>query len=152
MARKKYLRKNTKDYSRLGKGRKKLQRWRRPKGRDNKLRERKKSRPTRPELGSKKPIREQGKIQGKNPILIKNLSDLKKLTKDNIAVLARVGKKNKIKIAEEAKKQNITFANLDLFKFLKSIQKTKEKQSEEKPKSNTNSKGNGGSGSTGDKK
>jgi len=128
MPRKKYLKRNTREYARLGKGRKKKQVWRRPKGRDNKLRERKKSRPSRPELGLKKPKFQQGKVQGKNPILIKNLNDLKKLSNTNIAILAKVGKKNKIKIAQEAKKQNITFANLDLFKFLLDLEKTQEKK------------------------
>jgi len=119
MPRKKYLRQNTKKHMRLGKGRKKKQVWRRPKGRDNKLRERIHGKPSRPNLGVKKPKKEQNKIRGKNPILIKNITDLKKITKSDIAVLGHIGRKNKIKIAQEAKKMNIEFTNFDIFKFLK---------------------------------
>ena len=39
---KKFLRRTWDRYSKLGKGRKKLQKWRKPSGRDNKIREKKK--------------------------------------------------------------------------------------------------------------
>ncbi|MBU0957452.1 MAG: hypothetical protein KKF56_01440 [Nanoarchaeota archaeon] len=114
----KYTRRNTNELLRLGKKNKKLRKWRRPRGRDNKMRERVKNRQKRPEIGSRKTKNEQGKVRGKTPMLIKTINDLKKIKKENIAILAKVGFKTKNKIAQEAKKLNIQFSNFDVFKFL----------------------------------
>jgi len=119
MTRKKYTRRNTNERLRLGKKRKNSQKWRRPKGKDNKMRDRRKNRQKRPEMGSKKSKSEQGNIRGKVPIIIKTLKDLKKATKNNVLILGKVGAKAKINLAKEAKKINLDFVNLDIFKFLK---------------------------------
>lgn len=89
---------------RLGSGRKKLQRWRRPKGIHNKMRERRKGYPSRPELGMK------GKV--KQIPRINNLSGLAKLPDKSEIILAHIGKRNKTRIIEEANKKNIKILNM----------------------------------------
>jgi len=71
-------------------------------------------------------------IKNQTPVEIKNLSDIKKIGKNKIAVLGRIGKKNRIDIAKAAEKEKVTFANFNVKKFLK---KLKEKTVvKEKPK------------------
>ena len=61
--RKKFLRGKWRTYSKLGKGRKKKQKYRKPKGRDNKIRERKKGNPKKVEVGYKKQKKGQKKTR-----------------------------------------------------------------------------------------
>ena len=48
-----------------------------------------------------------------------------KLTKENIAVLSKVGMKKKIEIAKVANEKKIEIANLKVKKFLKSLESKK---------------------------
>ena len=88
----KYKRRSTGEFSRLGRGRKKKQVWRKPRGRDNKMREGTKSRPKCPKIGEKKPSKLQGKIRGLDIVKIRKIEDLKK-AKDNIIKRNRRWKK-----------------------------------------------------------
>ena len=85
--RKKFLRRFTSRYKRLGKNRKKMQIWRRPKGRHNKMRERIRGYAGRPEVGMIKPAKLRGKIMGLNPVIVKNLKDLKKVKSNEIVII-----------------------------------------------------------------
>ena len=89
MRKKIFLRRNTRDYLRLGRIRPKLQKWRRPKGRDNKMRLKEKGRPRVVEVGYRTSENERGKINGKIPIMVNNIKDLHKIGKDNIVMLGR---------------------------------------------------------------
>lgn len=119
----KFLRRTWSRYSKLGKGRKKKQIWRRPTGRDNKMREKRRGYPARVEIGYKK----SSKI--KKIFYIFNKSDFQKIKKDEIIMVGKVGKKKKIEIAEEAKKQKIKLQNLNSEKFLKLNKKQKKNES-----------------------
>jgi ribosomal protein L32E len=114
----KFLRRNTERLLRLGKKRKKLQKWRTPKGRDNKMRLREKGYPATVEIGYKKSAKTRGKIEGKEVLLIGNVSELEKAGKNSVIILRKVGKKNKIEIAKKAKELNVKIKNLDLEKIL----------------------------------
>lgn len=120
---KKFIRRDSNRYSRLGKRRKKLQKWRRPTGRDNKMREKRRGYPARVSIGYKKGE----KIE---PILIYNSEDLNKLKlkKEEVILLGRVGKKKKIGIAKKANELKIKFSNFNATKFLKQIKKEEEKK------------------------
>lgn len=136
---KKFLRRDWKRHSKLGKGRKKKQKWRSPKGRDNKMREKRKGYPSIVSIGYKKPKREK-------KILINSLQDIENLSLSHEKarfVLRKMGKKKKIEIAKKIKKKKITLENLNADKFLKKIEKEtgkkeKEKANEEEKKNEKN--------------
>lgn len=129
MPNKKFLRRNTDSLSKLGKLRKKLQKWRKPKGRDNKMRLKVKSRAPVVSVGYISDKKTRGKIDGKTEILVYNVNDIKNLKNNQIATLAKVGKRNKMEIAKVAKEKKVKFTNFDSSKFLEAnIKKTKEKK------------------------
>jgi len=117
---KKFLRRDSSRYSKLGKRRKKKLKWRKPRGRDNKMREKRKGYPKVVSIGYKK----DKKLQ-KSAIIVKNVKDLEAVKKNNIIIVGKVGKKKKIEIAKKAKEKGIEFANLDIKKFLDRIAEAK---------------------------
>lgn len=113
----KFLRRTWNRYSKLGKGRKKKQVWRRPSGRDNKMRERRRGYPARVSIGYKNPEKKE------NHMIIKNLNDFKKIEKNSVIIIGHIGMKKKIEIAKKALEGKIEIANLNVSKFLKEIKK-----------------------------
>ncbi len=140
MPRKKFLRRIWWRHSRLGRKRKKKQKWRKPKGRDNKMREKKKGHSAVVEIGYKKSKNQQGKINGKERIIIKNIKDLEKIKGYKSIILGKIGKKKKIEIAKKAKEKKINISNLNITKFLKKIQKQEKKKKQKEEKSQTSKK------------
>jgi len=119
----KFLRRDWSRYSKLGKNRKKKQKWKNPKGRDNKMREKRKGYPAVISVGYKKNKKDFGKIENKTPKIIMNLNDLEKTKKNEIAIIGKIGKKKKIDMAKKAKEMKIKIHNLNILKFLKKIEK-----------------------------
>ena len=108
-----FLRVDTNRHSRLGRGRPKLQKWRRPRGKHNKTRLKRFSYPIQPGIGFGTPRVNAGKVQGFMPIVINNVSELQSLSKNNIAIISRnVGAKKKIDILKKASELNIKIANM----------------------------------------
>lgn len=103
----KFLRQDSVRHVRLGKNRKKLQKWRRPRGMHSKIRKKRFGYPVFPMTGFKKPSAISGKVRGKVPFLISCKGDLEKVGKDMIVVFSRkIGAKKRIelmKIAQEKK-------------------------------------------------
>lgn len=126
---KKFIRRTWNRYSKLGKKRKKKQVWRRPTGRDNKMREKRKGYPAIVGIGHKKNKKLKGKIKEKIPVLVKNINDLKKIKKEQVAIIANIGKKKKIEIAKKAKEMKINLHNLNIKKFLEKNKKKEAKES-----------------------
>jgi len=118
---KKFMRRTWDRYSKLGKKRKKKQKWRKPTGRDNKMREKKKGHPKIVSVGYKKAR----KMNKTNQILVKNTQELEKVKKNQIVIVGHVGKKKKIEIAKKAKKMGISLQNLNIEKFLKELENKK---------------------------
>ncbi|MCH8945800.1 MAG: 50S ribosomal protein L32e [Nanoarchaeota archaeon] len=118
---KKFLRRTWDRYSKLGKKRKKKQKWRRPTGRDNKMREKTKGHPKVVSVGYKK----SKKMKKKNQIVVRNILELEKVKKNQIVIVGRIGKKKKIEIAKKAKKMKIPLQNLNIEKFLKKLENKK---------------------------
>lgn len=135
----KFLRRTHNRYSKLGKRRKKKQIWRRPTGRDNKMRERRRGYPARVSIGYKN-------VEKEKKVVISNIKELEKIDRKSIIVIGNVGKKKKIEIAKKAKEMKIEISNLNIKKFLeKNKTKKKEtkkidKKSEAKDKSVENKK------------
>jgi len=119
----KFQRTKFRAYVKLGLRRKKLQRYKRPAGRHNKLRQKWKSRPCMVEVGYKNKVSGRNLVNGKIPAWIYNINDLSKVGKDNIAIIGKIGRKNKIEIAKKAVEKNIEILNLNAKKFLKKIEK-----------------------------
>lgn len=117
-----FVRKDWRELSKLGMGRKKKQRWRKPKGRHNKLRAKKRSVGKMPGVGYRSPKSVRGTFQGLTPILIINENQLNNLKQGGMAVMASIGLKKKIQIATKAKQLGVKFANLDIDKFLNEFQ------------------------------
>ena len=119
---KKFLRRTSNRYLKLGRKRKKKQIWRRPTGRDNKMREKRRGYPKIVSIGYKKSEKEKQK-----PILVNNISDLEKV-KSKKVIIGKVGRKKKIEIAKKAKEMKISIQNLNVKKFLEEAEKLNKKQ------------------------
>jgi len=121
----KFLRRTSNRYSKLGKRRKKKQIWRRPTGRDNKMRERRRGYPARVSIGYKKPKKEK-------KVIIRNPKELEKIDISARILVGNVGKIKKIEIAKKAKEKKISLENMNIEKFLKNNQIKEKKKIEEK--------------------
>lgn len=124
----KFLRHISHKYSKLGVRRKKKQIWRRPTGRDNKMREQRRGHGPLVAIGYSTAKQERGKIEGKTPMRINNVNELNAMQKDQIAVLGKIGNKKKIEIAKKAKELKIQIHKLNIDKFLKLNDKPKKEE------------------------
>jgi len=120
-----FLRRTWYKYSKLGKGRKKKQVWRRPTGRDNKMREQRKGKPVIVSIGYSADKNERGKIDGKIPVIILNVADLQKMGKTNIGIVGNIGKKKKLEIAKIAEEKKIELYNMNTKTYTKKNEKIK---------------------------
>ncbi len=112
-----FLRADTFRYRRIGKNRAKLQKWRRPRGKHNKLRLKRTGHPACPSVGYRTERAKAGKISGFKPILITNLKELEKISKDNAIIISkRIGAKNKFEIIKIAEGKKIEILNLGVAK------------------------------------
>lgn len=127
----KFLRRTWGRYSKLGKGRKKKQTWRRPTGRDNKMRERRKGYPAVVSVGYQTDKKLKETINGKYPVTIFNMKDLEKIQKNQIAIVGSVGMKKKIEIVKKAKEMKISIHNVNIKKFLEKNVKTPQASAKE---------------------
>ncbi|HPD81705.1 MAG TPA: eL32 family ribosomal protein [Candidatus Pacearchaeota archaeon] len=130
----KFLRRTSVRLSKLGKRRKKKQVWRKPTGRDNKMREQRRGKPAVVSIGYSTNKEIKGKIKGKNPVFIKNLKELEKIDKQSIILLGNIGKKKKIEIVKKANELKLEIANLNVKKFLKKNERKLETKDKENKK------------------
>ena len=115
----KFLRRTWRRYSKLGLRRKNKQKWRRPTGRDNKMRERRKGYPKRVEIGFGREKKLKGTINGKKLVMVNNLKDLEKIGKNEIIVLGKIGTKKKMEIVKKAEEKKLEIYRLNIHKDLK---------------------------------
>ncbi len=102
MGRKKFIRRNWDKYKRLG--RKRLLKWRRPRGKHNKMRKRRAGYPTRPEIGMKKHASNRVRY-------VKNMKELLNIKKNEEAILAKVGKRKMIEMLKKADELGVKILN-----------------------------------------
>lgn len=122
----KFLRRTSSRYSKLGKGRKKKQIWRRPTGRHNKMREKRRGYPVIVSVGYRT------KKIGEERIIVNNIKDLGRVKENRFIVLGKIGDKNKLEIAKKAKEMKIKFQNFNIEKFLKEFEKKQKNKAEAK--------------------
>ena len=109
----KFLRTDIRRHLKLGKRRKKYRKWRRPRGRHNKIREKRVGYPVMPTVGYKTAKKDSGKIQGLAPMLVNNLRDLSKLDKGNLVILSsKLGARKKLEVIKKAEEMNLKILNL----------------------------------------
>lgn len=129
----KFLRRTHNRYSKLGKRRKKKQVWRRPTGRDNKMREKRRGYGSVVSIGYKK-----GKEEKR--IIISNPNELENIGKKDLIIIGNIGKKKKIEIAKKAIKMKIPIQNINIKKFLEKSEKQKETEQKKTEKKEKKSK------------
>lgn len=115
---KQFLRRDTKRFSKLGKNQTKKQKWSKPKGRDNKIREKRKGYPKKVEVGYKGEKDKRQKIKGKVVVRVIRVNDLKSVGKGSIGVVGNIGTKKKIAIAQAAHDKGIRLSNLNVKTFV----------------------------------
>jgi large subunit ribosomal protein L32e len=131
---KKFLRRDASRFSKFGKGRGKKAKWKKPNGRDNKMREKRKGYQAVVSIGYRTDKDNRGKLEEKTPVTVFNVEDLKKVGKENIAILGKVGTRKKQEIAKEAEKLKIKIKNLNSKTYLKKEEKRMNAKSKKKPK------------------
>ena len=136
----KFIRQDFHKISSLGKGRKKKQKWRCAKGRHSKVRQSHKGRRAMPTIGYRSPKLVRGMIEGKKPIFVHNVHDLKKIGKENIGIVASVGLRKKIEILNKAKELKIHILNLNEKSIDEQIKKREEEKKLEKKKEESKKK------------
>src|SRR5512143_1190021 len=107
----KFLRRGWERYSKTGLRRKKKQVWRRPHGRDNKMREKRGGYGPVVSIGYKQNKTTRGKIDDKIVVIVNNIKDLAKVQKNEIVVLGKIGNKKKLEIAKKAQESKIQIQN-----------------------------------------
>ena len=85
------------------------------------MREKRKGYPAIVGIGYKKDKKISNKIEGKNPVLVNNVKDFKKIKGNEIALIGKVGKKKKIEIIKKAKEMKISIYKKNIEKFLKKL-------------------------------
>ena len=119
MPKKRFLRRVWSRYSKLGRNRKKKQKWRRPKGRDNKMREKRRGYMATVRIGYRGNKEKRGKINGKEIAVIFNKKELLEANERNrMIMIGKTGRKNKIILALAAKEKGIKIHNLNIDRFL----------------------------------
>ena len=130
---KKFLRRNSDRHSKLGRNRRKKQTWRKPKGRHNKMRDKRRGYPAIVKVGYKNSDVEREKINGMVPVLVMNVKNLGKIKSNEVGIIGNVGKKKKIEIVQKAKESKIKLHNVNIEKFLeKNKMKTSKTQENKK--------------------
>jgi large subunit ribosomal protein L32e len=110
MARKKFLRSDVNRYKRFS--RKNKQKWRKPRGRDNKIREKRAGRSVKVEMGFKGKKENRFKVGGKIPKLIINLKGAEKTKKEDLIIIGKIGKKKRQEIEKVIKSKGGKILNL----------------------------------------
>jgi len=114
-----FLRKGWFRYSKLGRKRKNKQVWKRPSGRDNKMREKRRGYPAVVSVGYGTKKQERGLIDGRKPIKIMTMKDLTKIKKNEIGIFGKIGRKKMLKMAKLAEEKGIKIFNLNIKKLLR---------------------------------
>ncbi len=108
---KSFLRADTFRLIRIGKKSRRLRKWRRPRGKHNKLRLKREGHPPQPGVGYGSSKKEFNKIKGFSPVLVHNTRELEKVGDGDIIIIARIGAKKKIEVLKKASERNIPIAN-----------------------------------------
>lgn len=113
-------------HSMIGKKRKKKRVWRSPKGRDNKMREKRKGRPPVVSIGYRQKKKRERKV------IVNNIWDIETAKKSEILVLGKMGKKKKIEVLKMAKEKGLDVHGINARRFLKKNEPKKKEETGKK--------------------
>ena len=119
-----FLRRIHHKYVKLGRNRRKKGVWRAPKGRDNKLRDKRRGYSATVSVGYRRKSTDRKEI-----LVINNVNDFKKVGKQSEIFIGKVGKKKKLEILNKAKEMKIEFSNINVKKYLRKTQGAKKNES-----------------------
>ena len=127
--------------------------WRRAKGRHNKIKEKRRGNSRAPNIGYGMPKEIRGLVQGMMPMLVQNVSELSNVGKGQIGVISsRIGAKKRMQIAEQAVKLNVKLENFNAQKFLDAAKKVADSKKKAEPVKKEEKKEENKESSKGDKK
>ena len=106
-----FFRRNWDKKIKLGKSIKKKRKWRRAKGRDNKIRLKEKGYPTKPTIGWGADKKIKNKINGIITQRIENLQELNKIKKGAGIIIGKIGMKKRQDIIKTANEKGIIILN-----------------------------------------
>lgn len=107
-----FLRTSGHNKLKLGYGRnRKDRKWRRARGRHNKIREKRKGRLKKVESGYRTNRELRGQIGGKIPVFVKNMHDLSRVKKNDVVIIATMGRRKRIGIENKIKELGATLLN-----------------------------------------
>lgn len=117
----KFLRRDAARYSKFGNGKGKKAKYRKPTGRDNKMREKKKGYAPVVSIGYRSIKSTRGLVNDMTPVVVMNAIDLAKIKKNEIGFVGKVGQKKRIEIVRKAKELKLTLKNINVDSFLKKL-------------------------------
>ena len=129
----KFMRTDFRKYSKLGVRRKNKQKYRKGKGIDNKMRLKMKGHLRNVSIGFRSNKKGRGLIQELKPVMVNNLKELKNISKNEIAIIAKIGSKKRKEILDYAIKNNIKLS-IDGKKALERIENNLKKVKDKKDK------------------
>lgn len=109
---KKFVKTDSFRLSKLGKGRKKKLKWKRARGRHNKLRAGKRGHPQIVDIGLRTAAKGRNLIMGKVPKLVHNIKELMNAGANGLVIIANIGKKKRKELIEKANQMKIKIINL----------------------------------------
>lgn len=108
----KFLRSDTVRHVRLGKTKRRLQKWRRPKGRHSKIRRKHVGYPVQPGIGYKRAASVSGLVKGKKPVHIVAEKDMVSLQKGQLIVISRrIGARKRLDLLKKAHELHLSVLN-----------------------------------------
>jgi len=128
----KFQRTQSHQYSKLGRGRKKKQKYRHARGLDNKMRLKHKGKPVRVMIGFRSDKRIRSLIDGKKIVSVSNIQELKNVKKNEIALISKIGRKKKMELMKYAIDNKIQLHSVNPKKSLEEIENKIRIQKEEK--------------------
>jgi len=118
----KFLRRDAARYSKFGNGKGKKAKYRKPTGRDNKMREKRRGYAPVVSIGYRSEKNTRGLVKDMIPVIVMNASDLIKVKKDEIGVVGKCGQKKRIEIVRKAKELKLSLKNINVDGFLKKLE------------------------------
>lgn len=108
----KFLRSDTVRHVRIGSKQRKLQKWRKPRGRHSKIRRKHFSYPRQPGIGYKRPAAVSGLVKGTRPVYVASLHELQHVPSGGAIIISRrIGAKKKIDFLRIIQEKKLVLIN-----------------------------------------
>jgi large subunit ribosomal protein L32e len=118
-----FLRRIHHKYHKLGKKKGKKRVWRKPKGRDNKMREKRRGYGAVVSVGYR-----HSETERKPTPVVRNINELHGLQKGQDIIVGNLGRKKKVELIKKAHEKGIVIININSKKFLKKNTKKENKK------------------------